>query len=512
MSLSNLTAELSDSKNKFLKWAFYYSKPAILPIAVAIVPTLYHYSNNADKLTLLNLSRMLLFNIGLATVIYLVLLAFHRVPPTKAANAGLIFLIFFNVYGLAYRYLLHLDVIRIKHYTLLPLMLMLAIYVILFVSKLPASVSIDIWKHLTLIVGVLVLFNLFKISPVEIKKRQSDATPPPMTLPDGPRRAEGSPDIYYIVLDEFAGFQAMREYWKYEGVDDFVSFLEQRGFFVAEGSHASSKDTLHQLATRLNYQEYPEGNVSLQTYFNDVADNKVMRDLKSRGYTTVVFDETNMPYTSAKSIHADYLYEYGSRAVPESVKGEYGFYFDEFAELVVDNTMLYAFAENYRKSNPVVSQHSSMVSFTVEHIASQEVPSPKFVYVHLMLPHFPFIYDRNGDIIDRDQFTNWHYYLDNYIYSIQVAESMIANILSSADINNPPVIILQSDHGARNHRTAQAGSAVLPDYPEDFKTLILFALYIPGYDYANVPQDINPINTFPIVFNYLFDTNIPIVE
>jgi hypothetical protein len=455
---------------------------------------------------------MLVFNIGLAIVVYLILLAFHRVQPTRAANAGLTFLIFFNIYGLAYRYLIHLDVIRIKHYTLLPLMLMLAIYVSLFVGKLKASVSSDIWKYLTLIVGVLVFFNLFKILPVEIKKWQNDTTPAASTLQDGSQRAEDSPDIYYIVLDEFAGFQAMREYWKYEGVDDFVSFLKQRGFFVAEESHASSTDTLHQLATRLNYEEYPEGKVNLQTYFNDIADNKVMRELKARGYTTVVFDETNMPYTSAKSIHADYLYEYGSRAVPESQKGEYGFYFDEFGELVVDNTMLYAFSENYRKYNRVVSQHSSMISFTVEQIASQEVPSPKFVYVHLMLPHFPFIFDRNGDIIDSDQFTNWNYYLDNYIYSMRVAESMIDNILAKTDVNNPPVIILQSDHGARNHMTSREGSAVLPNYPEDFKTLILFALYMPGYDYAELSQDINPINTFPIVFNYLFDTNIPLVK
>ncbi|HEX6033625.1 MAG TPA: hypothetical protein VFY83_04290, partial [Anaerolineales bacterium] len=182
MSLPDLTAELSDSKNKFLKWTFYYSVPAVLPIAAAIVPTLYHYSNNADKLTLLNLSRMLVFNIGLAIVVYLVLLAFHRVQPTRAANAGLTFLIFINIYGLAYRYLIHLDVIRIKHYTLLPLMLMLAIYVSLFVGKLKASVSSDIWKYLTLIVGVLVFFYLFKILPVEIKKWQNDTTPAASTL------------------------------------------------------------------------------------------------------------------------------------------------------------------------------------------------------------------------------------------------------------------------------------------------------------------------------------------
>jgi hypothetical protein len=110
--------------------------------------------------------------------------------------------------------------------------------------------------------------------------------------------------------------------------------------------------------------------------------------------------------------------------------------------------------------------------------------------------------------MDRDEFTNWQYYLENYMFSIKVAESMINNILANADLKNPPVIILQSDHGARNHLTSQIGSAVLPNYPEKFKTLILFALSLPGYDYSSLSQDINPINTFPIVLNHLFDANI----
>ena len=129
----------------------------------------------------------------------------------------------------------------------------------------------------------------------------------------------------------------------------------------------------------------------------------------------------------------------------------------------------------------------------------------------MMLPHFPFIFTQNGDLKDSDQFTNWNHYLDNYIYSIQVAETMIANILLEAEVDNPPVIILQSDHGARN-RKAGRGGVILPNYPEEFKSLILYALYIPGYDYSSLPQDIDPINTFPIVFNHLFDSNIPLRE
>jgi hypothetical protein len=96
------------------------------------------------------------------------------------------------------------------------------------------------------------------------------------------------------------------------------------------------------------------------------------------------------------------------------------------------------------------------------------------------------------------------------MYAIRVAESMVDNILSQADPERPPVIILQSDHGARNKKTGSPDSVILENYPEEYKTSILFALYMPGYDTSSLPQDVDPINTFPIVFNYLFNANIPL--
>lgn len=512
MPLPELSVERSNSRDRFFQWVMDYVKPLILPVLVALVPTLYHYSNNVEKLTLLNLSRMLVFNSVLAGIIYFVMLVFHRFQAIKAANASFIFLIFFNVYGLLYRYFLDLDVIRIKHYTFLPFTVMLASYGVLLITKLKTSTLIHLWKNLVLVTSVLVLFNLIKIVPAEIQRWRSEQNVEVLNTQETSLIDQNAPDIYYIILDEFAGFQAMREYWGYHEVDGFVSFLEDRGFFVAEESHGSSTDTLHQMATRLNYQEYPLGDEHIQTYFNDIADNRAMRYLKSRGYTTVVFDETNMGYPSSRSILADYVYEYGSSSIPQSGGGVYELYFDEFGELVIDNTMLYVFSEEYKKNNPSMSQHSSMIYFTLDNIPYKRGSSPKFVYVHLLLPHAPFMFSQSGQIVDYERITNWNYYIDNYIFSIKVAESMIDGILSEANLENPPVIILQSDHGARNHLANHEGSVILSGYPEEFKTLILYALFLPGYDYSSLPQDINPINTFPIVFNYLFDANFTLME
>jgi len=452
------------------------------------------------------------FNTVLAIIVYIICLGFTRFQAFKAALAAFIFLIFFNIYGIVYRFLLDRDIIRIKHYTLLPLIIMLAIYAMGFIIRWKNTILVNLWKNLLLITTVLVLFNLLNIIPAEIKKSKGDSAAASLNVQTKIPADKKSPDIYYIIFDEFEGFQGMREYWQYQGVDDFASFLKKRGFFVAEASHSSSTDTLHEMASRLNYEEYSPGAEQLQNYLDDIAGNRVVHYLKLRGYTTVVFDETKLGYPSAKSIQADYLYEYGSSSIPQGEVGSYGFYFDEFGELIVDNTMLYAISQKYKNNNPLVSEHTNMISFTIDNIANKEVPSPKFVHVHLLLPHPPFIFDEKGDIVDSDHFTNWNYYIDNYKFSIKVAEAMVDNILSQADPKNPPVIILQSDHGARNTQTHGEKNIILQNYPENLKTLIMFALYMPGYDYSALPQDIKPVNTFPIVFNYLFDDHLALFK
>jgi hypothetical protein len=490
-----------------LNLILHFFKPLILPLLLAVFPPLFHYGNNAAILLLSSLIRMLMFYWALAIMLYIIFLMFSRRRPTQAANATFVFLIFFNIYGAAYDYFLKLDIFQVEHYSLLPFFVLLAVYASWLITRIKAAYSIRFWNSMVFILGVLVIFNLIKIIPVEIKKGGKPTTNAPIAVDTNLSVDHGYPDIYYVIFDEFSGFEPMREYWHNQEVDDFVQFLKSKGFFVAEQSHGSSIDTLHLMATWLNYQEYSlNAPDPWKIWFDDIADNRAMRYLKSQGYTTVLFDETKFAYPSAPSIKADYSFNY-----VQSSAIDLGFLFDEFGIMTADNTMLRAFSKLYKLNNPAIAQHRNMIFFTVVKVADlNEVPSPKFVYVHLMLPHFPFMFTENGNLVDPTFYYNWNYYLGNYKFATHIAEKMVDNILSQADPTRPPIIILQSDHGARNLKAESPGSVILENYPEEFKTSILFALYVPGYDTSALPQNIDPINTFPIVFNYLFDANIPL--
>jgi hypothetical protein len=257
------------------------------------------------------------------------------------------------------------------------------------------------------------------------------------------------------------------------------------------------------MAERLNYQPYEVGVPNYQQiWFDAIADNKAMRFLKEQGYTTVVFDEKFLGYPSEPAMVADFSFNYGQIPETQSI----GF-FNDFGMLVLENTMLSAFK---RFIHPTTyAQHIDMLNFTLKKINElEDIESPKFVHVHLMLPHAPFIFNDKGKLNGAEAYHNWNYYLGQYNYSIKVATEMVSNLLEGADPSNPPVIILQSDHGARNKEEGYEG--VLANYPVEFKTSILFAIHLPGLSKDEFPPDMDPINTFPLVFNQLFEANLPL--
>ena len=497
-----------DSTNSRL---LHFLKAGMLPLLLALYPPLFHYGNNASIVTLASLERTLLLYSIIAFVLYIVISFVTRGHPLKAANVTFVFLIFFNLYGVVYNYLYTQDVLRVEDYTLLPLVLLLVLYASRFILKVNQE---KVWKAATVLLSVLIASNLLKIIPAEITKYKSSNQEKATALTIA--KASGNadyPDIYFILFDEFAGFESMRNYWNYQGVDDFSDFLTSKGFFVAEHSRSSSTDTLHQMSERLNYKEYPQGGDYRDVYYAALADNSVMRYMKSLGYTTVVFDEKKFGYPAITKMTADYSFEYDSNTAP-TLTGGIDNLFDEFGILVAENTMLRAFPLFYNKSiDPMFKDHQQMINFTAGKVSDLgEVSSPKFVHVHLLLPHYPFMFSENGSINDPIYYYNWNYYLGNYKFTINLAEKMVNDILEKADPEHPPIIILQSDHGARNTLVAARNGVQLENFPEEYKRDILNALYLPGFDTSQLPQDMNPMDTFPIIFNHYFHAGLPLAK
>jgi hypothetical protein len=467
-----------------------------------------NYANNAELINIRSLFPLIGLSILLAIGCFLIILIFAKKQSYKISLAAFISLVFFNTYGIFFKLINLQDIIEIRHFFFLPVFLFIAVLMISQVFRLGKENAHNIWKIAFVISVFLLVLNLIRIIPVETRKisrRNKLYSPVSVVNNIKPDR----PDIYYIIFDEFAGFEAMRDYWQNPEVDDFGTYLNERGFFVAEESLASNGlgDTLQQMAMRLNYQYYPTDS-DKEILYDAIVDNMVMRFFKENGYQTLTFDETSgqFGYPARGTIHADINYE----EHPTIDTYEKAIIFDAFGKLVTDNSILAAMSGFDKISYGGLESHKNMIFFTVNEIGKIESESPIFVYVHLLFPHAPFMFDENGHYVGQEFHTNWDYYLGNYSFSMKMLERMVENILENYGPEDQPVIILQSDHGARNSLSSNPDDAQLVNYPRKYKALILNAIYLPYCDDALLTQDMDPINTFPIVFNCLFDVEIPL--
>jgi len=476
-----------------------------LPLLAAVYPAVFHFANNAHLVLLSSMLQLtgFLAVVGLTVYMVFVLLTRGRYPQSGVATT--VMLAFFHTYGLAFDGLRSLDILQVETYNFLPFYIFMAAYMGWRVACMERRRITHIWNLAVIFLGVLVVFNVVKLIPAELDKSRNAATVNSPTAMDGPGSGKLYPDIYYLIFDEAAGFEAVRQYWNYGGVDEFVAFLKSNGFYVAEKSHGHSTGTLYELATRLNYRRFPlfGGDEYYDMYDEAIGHNLVMDYLKTHGYTLIAYDERRLYLSTLSPLPVDHLVEES----PGPFVGD-AIHMDDYKTLVLENTMLRSYVSQ-KGQESIVTRHRNMILHTVKEVGSIQLSSPKFVYVHLFLPHVPFAFTANGDIQTGGGLANWQKYLDNYRFFLRIAQRMVENILAGADPDKSPVIIIQSDHGARNIED-HPYTGYLEDYPDEYKTLIVNALYMPGCHNASLTQDMDPINTFPIVFNCYFDANIPL--
>jgi len=208
--------------------------PLLAPLLFGLYPSLYFYTKNATMVMIASYWRVLSVYLLLILVVYLVSLVIHKFNGLKAANAAAAFLLFFNFYGMLFTELSNANLFRVEHLTMLPLFLFLAGYSVWFLNRIKAKKAASIWRWVTLVSAVLIAITILKLIPIEVKKAQTQRAAAREQIGTVNAAAGNSPDIYYLVFDEFSGLEAMREYFNSTEVDGFKAFLEGKGFFVGE--------------------------------------------------------------------------------------------------------------------------------------------------------------------------------------------------------------------------------------------------------------------------------------
>ena len=302
----------------------------------------------------------------------------------------------------------------------------------------------------TAIVVIAILFSLVTATVGIATAGRGDVTQQSIA-----ETGEDYPDIYFIIPDRFGSPDALRESGlSEENIAWFVQELEDRGFYVREDAlsadpinpkdrSVSTTRTLRFLASILNLGEP----IDLHIGYNDagrmVRNPQVIQALHSLGFACYNIGSW-YPETAISRV-ADYNYVYVASNPVQRL------YTQEFGAAVLDRSIwrYFSIAGDQTERDRQMFQLDS-----VKEIAGNGV-SPKYVFVHLILPHPPFIWTADGQPQEgqdigcflESYLFDWASSKDMLLYLQQVVftEHYLLDMIDS--ISDDAIIILQSDEG-----------------------------------------------------------------
>ncbi len=401
--------------------------------------------------------------------------------------------------------LLKMDVYHFANH-IIPLLLIIALYIFSFRKILKSgSAFVNTTKLLNFFAGILIFFPL---SGIIFKKNNSAPLwknikslykNDKIILNKG--QIKKKPDIYYIILDRYAREDCLKKFYKFNNAN-FLKSLKNKGFFVASGSHANYLKSLHSISSSLNMTHLNSLSKNGGRIIRDrqplqyiLRNNRLMKLLKSIGYATY-FLGTWWPPTS-KNPNADV----NINIYP----------IKDFSSTFIKTTAIFPLLLGTGIYNERRTQYKRALLKFKKIIGISQKPGPKFVFAHMLLPHDPFVFDKNGNFIPRNKAIYMNKdkaYINQLIFANKKINELVKTIISKSKI--PPVIIIQSDEGPHPKRYLKLKHKF--NWPEAEKKelmekmCILNVLYIP--DSKKLYTGITPVNTFRLVFNTYFNTKL----
>ena len=312
---------------------------------------------------------------------------------------------------------------------------------------------------LNVIAGAIVATNLAFALPATLRHGSPEKKPPvnaserqnPKSKIPNPKSDSAYPDIYYIILDSHARGDVLKQVY---GVDNtrFLDFLTARGFQVARRSQTNYIHTYPSLASSLNFEyldslgrQYGGKTRDLTPLINMIAHNRLVDTLRQHGYSTLVFSSGDAGLVFAQS---DML------LAPR-------WNLSEFQNLLLSTTPLPVILDLVLHKS-LYDERRGLILYVLRNLPrAAQARHPVFVFAHIICPHPPFVFGPRGERINPrgvQVFTaddglqvvsDKSEYIKGYAGQIQFLERQVEETVSRilSESPSPPIIILQADHG-----------------------------------------------------------------
>lgn len=308
---------------------------------------------------------------------------------------------------------------------------------------------------------------------------------------------EEPPTIYYIVPDRYGRNDILEEQYNFNN-SNFTSSLQNQGFYIGEESYANYPRSYLSLTSSLNMQHSQDLGIRERTPKKDVygllKNHRVQEFLKSQGYE--YYHISNWYPPTARNPNADTAANGHLDLIRDNL--------NRFSIITLENTAMRALLHMTKVPKPkAVNKNFNGLK------QASEDEGQKFVFAHLLMPHGSFELGPNGSSINYEEETPRS---EKYTNQLQATNKFlnetVEEILSNENKSNT-VIIMQSDEGPGEQYWDWSE---INESKKREKAAILNAVYAPGMNESKFYPRMTPVNTFRIIFNEYFGSNLSLQE
>ncbi len=329
----------------------------------------------------------------------------------------------------------------------------------------------------------------------------------------GPSASAQKPDIYYIVLDGYGRDDILRDYYSFDN-SEFTGYLKSKGFILPEQARSNYAKTVLSVASALN-MDY------VQNIAPDLTDSpfwwlltpyirhsRLRSVLEQEGYQTYAV-ATDWDITDNRTV--DHYYA----PYPVLLNDFEGFFL---------NTAPIGRLQSLAGPFASIRSYQAHRAFIENNFAAlRKMPGlagPKFIFVHILAPHPPFVFDAGGNALDpaytfsfddaNDFAGGRGQYRNQYVGQVKFVNARLKAVIDEILLNSttPPILVLQADHGPG--MATDFRSAAHTCMRERFSTFA--AYYFPEADASLIPPDITAVNVFRMVLDQYFHADLPLLE
>lgn len=472
---------------------------AVYPFLIACFPILALRNHNITYVDLTSIVRTLLVVIALTALLWFAGFLIFRSWAKAGVAASLAMLILLS-YGQLHIQSGEILGTPIRHSYLL--ILLGVLYVLFLWLSLRNASSLETARNFMAYTALaLILMNLGQSLYYDYGTYQAKKVL--LSQSQQPERQSASadlPDVYLIVLDAHGRQDVLKNKFGYDN-SAFIEKLKNLGFYVAQCGQSNYASTNLSMSSvfSMNYIPSDLGGTAKLPPFKETT---LRSTLYSLGYTFITFENRT-------SGHFD-LQEDIRLSQNQLLLGQLNLTggINEFEQEMLQTTILKFFwdtrlipgfnedaitrLENY--------EHYKQTNFILSKL--KDVPkmkSPKFVFVHILVPHDPYVFTADGKFKSVEDKSKTGY-RDN-------AEFIDTNIVPAlqsliAESQRPPVIVLMGDHGPPPGKYASR-----EDRMEN-----LDAYFVNPETKADLYASITPVNSFRIIINHYFGGSYPLLE